>query len=295
MTTPAKIPSDVHRGFDLRDEIFKGVSDRKVTANIVSDGEGVIAETRAAAEEACRLGLAVESVLDEGSRVGSGDEVMRIEGSPKQVAQAEEVLLGIISKPSGIATAVCRFIEKAGQRPRIVCGAWKKMPPPLKDAIRRAVITGGGAFRITGEPFVYLDKNIIEMLGGIAASLSATSSLTGHVKAVQIKGRYGDIADEACEAARCGASIVFIDTGRPGDVAEVTGRLESMGLRSRVQIAFGGNVTLPDIDRLKSLDIDILDIGRAIVDAPLLDLRMEIEGMEEDNGKGVRCSTGGIS
>lgn len=295
MTTPARINPEGQSGFDLRDEIFRCVAGRKVIARIISDDEGVIAETRAASEEACRLGLQVHSVLDEGSRVRRGDEVMRLKGSPKQVAQAEEVLLGIISKPSGIATAVSGFIEKAGVRPRIVCGAWKKMPPPLKDAVRRAVTTGGGAFRITGMPFVYLDKNIIEMVGGIEASLSAASGLTGHVKAVQIKGRYRDIADEASEAARCGASIVFIDTGQPGDVGKVTERLKSLGLRSRVEVAFGGNVTLSDIDGLKSLDIDIVDVGRAIVDAPLLDLRMEIEAVEEDDREGTRCNASGIS
>ncbi len=53
-----------------------------------------------------------------------------------------------------------------------------------------------------------------------------------------------------------------------------------MGLRNRVTIAFGGGVGLEDIDELKRLDIDVLDIGRQIVDAPLLDMRLEIESIE---------------
>jgi nicotinate-nucleotide pyrophosphorylase (carboxylating) len=43
-----------------------------------------------------------------------------------------------------------------------------------------------------------------------------------------------------------------------------------------VQVAFGGGVTLDDVDALKALDLDILDIGRHIVDAPLLDMRLDI-------------------
>ena len=265
-----------HRNLNLRDEILSNVANRNVTASIIADDEGVISETDTAVDEAKGLGLVMDSILGVGSLVKIGDEVARFSGSPKQIAMAEEVLLGIIAKPSGIATAVSRFIEKAGQRPQIVCGAWKKMPPSQKDAIRRAVKVGGGAFRITQEPFVYLDKNIIEMLGGIRASLSAVSSLTGHVKVVQIKGRYHDIAQEACDAVKCGANIIFIDTGLPQDVMKVTNRLDGLGLRSSVKIAFGGNILLADIDYLKSMDIDILDVGRSIVDAPLLNMRLEV-------------------
>jgi nicotinate-nucleotide pyrophosphorylase (carboxylating) len=47
-----------------------------------------------------------------------------------------------------------------------------------------------------------------------------------------------------------------------------------------VQLAFGGGVTLENIEELKALDIDILDIGRPIVDAPMLDMRLEIISIE---------------
>jgi nicotinate-nucleotide pyrophosphorylase (carboxylating) len=43
-----------------------------------------------------------------------------------------------------------------------------------------------------------------------------------------------------------------------------------------VRLAFGGGVQLTDIDRLRELDVDIVDVGRAIVDAPLLDMRFRV-------------------
>ena len=42
------------------------------------------------------------------------------------------------------------------------------------------------------------------------------------------------------------------------------------------------HVNIKDIDRLKSMDVDILGIGRQIIDAPLLDLRMEIVEIKEE-------------
>jgi nicotinate-nucleotide pyrophosphorylase (carboxylating) len=51
-------------------------------------------------------------------------------------------------------------------------------------------------------------------------------------------------------------------------------------MRGKVNIAFGGDIRLGNIDELKTLDIDILDIGRQIVDAPLLDMRLDVVDTE---------------
>jgi nicotinate-nucleotide pyrophosphorylase (carboxylating) len=267
---------------DLRDRIFRDVACTMVTACIIADEDGIVAETDIVAEEAARIGLFVEAILKEGTYVSKGDEIVRFRGTPKQTAMAEEVLIGLMSKPSGIATAMHVFMQKAGPRPRVVCGAWKKMPPQIKEPIRRAIVVGGGFFRATLEPFIYLDKNYIEILGGVQECLTAVSRMDGFVKVVQLKGRYKDIAHEACEAVRCGASIIFIDTGRMEDIGSVSNALSAHGLRRNVKIAYAGNIRAEDIETLKSMDVDILDVGRAIVDAPLLDMRMEVAGMERD-------------
>lgn len=261
---------------DLRDRILRSVTSKRVTASIIADDAGRVAGTTAAKEEAERLGLSVERILGEGSQVRKGDEIARFCGSPKQLAMAEDVLIGLIAKPSGIATAAHNAVEAAEGRPKIVCGAWKKIHWSLKDMFRQAVVTGGAMYHISDEPFVYLDKNYIELFGGIRESLKAVADLKDHLKVVQLKGKYKDIASEACEAIESGADILLIDTGRPSDVKLVVERLLQLGLRDRVSIAFSGGIRLEDIAGLKALDIDILCIGRQIIDAPLLDMRLEI-------------------
>ncbi|MFN8628135.1 MAG: quinolinate phosphoribosyl transferase [Candidatus Binatia bacterium] len=260
---------------DVRDEILRGVAGKQVVACIVADDDGLLAESDAAACEARALGLQVRRVRPDG-RVRRGDEIVRFAGNAKQIVSAEDVLIGVLAKASGIATAARRFVELAAGRPRIVSGAWKKMPSAQKEAIRRAVHVGGASCRICERPFVYLDKNYIRILGGIAASLAAVTHLTDHEKVVQLKGRYQDIAREATEAVRGGADLLHIDTGRHADAGRVSDALTARGLRHRVRLAFGGNIRLEDIAFLRSFDIDILDIGRQIVDAPLLDMRMEV-------------------
>ena len=167
-------------------------------------------------------------------------------------------------------------MARAGDSLRIVSGAWKKMPLAFKSDLREAVALGGAGQRISDLPFIYLDKNYTAVFGGIGPTLQALSHFNTHVKVIHIRGTYGDIAGEAVEAAQYGAGVIFIDTGNAGDVARVIEALSRSGLRPGVKIAFGGNVVMAEIDHLKHLDLDILDIGRAIIDAPLLDMRMEV-------------------
>lgn len=263
---------------DLREELFQGISEKLFTAHVVAAREGVVSGSDDVSEEAHRLGLILGKVAGEGTWVREGEVLASFRATPKQVAAAEEVLLGILAKTSGIATAARAFVGLAGERPRVVCGAWKKMPPQLKNAVRRAVVTGGAHYRITPEPFVYLDKNYVRMLGGIREALEAASKLKGLTKVIQVKGETGEVALEACEAAGCGAGIIFIDTGNREDIRLASEALRAAGLRDRVRIAFAGNVRLEDVAELKSMDVDILDVGRAIVDAPLLDMRLDVVG-----------------
>lgn len=259
---------------DPRQLLFSSIAERQVTAVLSTDDGGVVVNTDAAVAASTDLGLTVHYCLAEGKPVEPGDEVLRVCGSPIQMALAEERLVGLIAKPSGIATAARRFIERAGTGLQVVSGAWKKLPFSQKDMIRSAITAGGAAPRIADWPFAYLDKNIVTMLGGVHRALDAVAAhpeLTAYQRIIQVSD-----ADGACVAARNGAHIVFVDTGRIDDISTVSRALKANALRGRVQLAYGGGVELTDVDQLRELDVDIVDVGRAIVDAPLLDMRFRV-------------------
>ena len=261
---------------DIRDDIFKTISHKIITAVVISDGDGIIAGSIPARQKAEELGLSILEWLGDEAIVKKNDPVARFTGTPKQIALAEEVVMGRMAKPSGIATAAKQFVDACGDRPKIVSGSWKKMPIQLKDMIRNSVATGGAAIRISDMPFVYLDKNYIKMLGGIAESLRVTKPLNNRKQVVQIHGYFHDIESEAVEAVENGANIIFVDTGNNDDVKAVIDALAEKKLREKVSVVFSGGICFEDIEYLKILDIDFLDIGRAIVDAPLLDMHMEV-------------------
>jgi len=262
---------------DIRDIIFASICDNRYTASLIADNEGIIAGTKRLQVFFADLGIPAKIHVKDGDSVTAGSILSTFTGLPKQIAVAEEGVVGLLSKPSGIATAARCAIKAAGPELAIVCGAWKKMPAEIKHIVREAVISGGASFRITNQPFLYLDKNFVRMLGGIEATLATVSEIKDKLKVIQLKGDTGDIVSEAMLAARCGADIIVVDTGFVADVTAINKALIDKGCRHRVKLAFAKGITLNRITELTGKGIDILDIGTCIVDAPLLDMRIEVE------------------
>lgn len=260
---------------DIRDRIFKNEKNTRVISVITSTVSGVIVGIEELKKKATEIGIKILYAVKEGSEIKPGDVIAKIEGPPKLTAIAEDILLGIISKPSGVATAARTAVNSVKEKITIVSGGWKKVSPEIKYKLRNAASIGGVKTRIAEHPFVYLDKNYVRIFGGIKEALEAVKSLPG-TKVIQIKGETKDIVEEAIEAVQAGADIIMVDTGKIEDLRKVTAILRKEGLRERVKIAFAGGITLSQITSMRDEDVDILDVGRTIVDAPLLDVRLDV-------------------
>ncbi len=261
---------------DIRDLIFASIREKKYIAQISAQGEGILSGIEWL-EKACKnLGLCLKKCQKNGARVRPGMIIATLEGDAKQMALGEEELIGWISKASGIATAAWKAKKAAGKGLKVVCGAWKKMPLPIKDLVRQAIADGGIQYRIAEKPFLYLDKNYIKVLGGVGNTLQSVRFLQDHTLVVQLKGEGQGLLREAVLTAQRGADVIMIDTGRKEDIEWIDSGLREKGLREVVQIAFGGNIGIEDLGYLKKLPVEIIDIGQAVVDAPILDMRMDI-------------------
>ncbi len=264
---------------DIREQIFREHMTRHVTACITAEAGGVLSGIRRARHLMESLALLFVSSVTDGTLIGVGQEIARVAGNPLQIAQAEEKIIGALSKSSGIATAAQQAFLKAGPRCQVVCGGWKKMPLEIKDLVRQAVQDGGIRTRIHEDNFIYLDKNYVRMMGGVREAIRAVHHLNRAV-VVRVRGEFRPVEEETIEAARMGVAVVMIDTGRVDDLIQALQALGNNGLRSRVRIAFAGNVSLTDLETLAQLDLDVIDMGYAILDAPCLPMRFDVIRVE---------------
>lgn len=268
---------------DIREFLLAPLKEHKFIVKIIALQPGILAGTEKLKEVAQELGLDIQWLRPEGQHITPGGCVCRASGTAWQVTRAEEELLGCIGKPSGVATAAYELVALAGDRARVVCGAWKKVPREVRAELRQAIATGGAGIRIVDEPFVYLDKNYIRMFGGIIPAVRRARELQGRVIVVQLRGEERALEEEAREAVAEGAHILMVDTGRLEDLKAVQEVAFKEGFRSQIKLAFAGGVNKENIEDIIDAGADIVDVGRAIIDAPLLDFRLDVVG--KTNGR----------
>lgn len=262
---------------ELREFLFEPLKNRNYLFSIRARENGILSGADRLKELALGLGLNVISVAQEGAPLVSGTAVLIAKGDAEMVAAAEETLMGVIGKPSGVATAAADIIKKANPV-KVVCGAWKKIGQAAKGELRQAVNTGGAGLRMSEQPFVYLDKNYIRMFGGVAAAVGRAKLFDPERLVVaQLRGEVQGIVDEARAAVQAGASILMIDTGVLNDLKAVMDAAITDGWRKSVQVAFAGGVSREELSNIVGLRPDVIDVGRAILDAPLLDFGLDVE------------------
>ena len=266
--------------YDLRDTIFASLGGRLFVARVRVTTEGFVCGVELAARKVEELGCEVLHCTADGSIAGAEQPVLVLRGTAKAVAIAEDCVPGAIAKPSGIARASRRAQELAGDRVRVVSGAAKKMPVEIKSQVRRAIHCGGGSGRIADGPFLYLDKNYVRMFGGVRRTLEAVAGMKGFVRAIQLRGEVEDIADETVAALDLGAEILMVDTGRLEDLDLVARLVREHGRRDQTTLAFAGDIEMHDIPRIAAHDVDILDVGRAVIDAPMVDVKFDVISAE---------------
>lgn len=209
----------------------------------------------------------------EGQAVTTGDVIIEVVGTAQQLGIAEDFIMGSLGFASGIATRASEFRVKAAPGLSIACGGWKKLPPALKPLLRAGLASGGIQPRLVEGKFVYMGKNSVLMFGGVAEAIKAGQEVNHGPVSIQVKS-----VEEALFAVGNGAGVVMVDTGEIEDLVAVNDALQKRGWRGRIRLAFGGGLGLEDLEPAAQAGADAVDVGRAILDAPILDLRMRVTG-----------------
>jgi nicotinate-nucleotide pyrophosphorylase (carboxylating) len=207
----------------------------------------------------------------DGDRVAAGEPLVEIEGTALEIMIASDHVMGGLGVAGGIAARASEIRAAAPRGLAIVCGGWKKLPCAMKPYLRAALDVARVGHRLVNGPFVYIDKNAVRLAGGIEAAASKGRRLNHGPVSLQVES-----AEEAVRAVRAGAGIVMIDTGVLSDLREGDTALREDGLRDRVLMAFGGGVRCDDLEDVARAGAQIADMGRAVLDAPLWDLRLEV-------------------
>ncbi len=261
---------------DIRDTLFFKIKEKKFSAVLTAERCGILSGVNVAYTVADEIGVSLKICKKEGDLLNHNEVFAHLTGTPKQIAIAEECLIGTLAKASGIATAASTAVQLANHHFTICSGSWKKMPMEIKHLVRSAVVAGGATFRICNQPMVYIDKNFIRMFGSIPAAIQACQTFPDSKIVMQIKGLTGTIEEETKMALRGNCHTLMIDTGKLEDVRCCYDTVLKCGKAGKVVIGYAKGIRIRDIPELINEPIDVLCIGKEIVDAPLLDMKLDV-------------------
>lgn len=116
--------------------------------------------------------LQIKSLLEDGSKVKKGDIVFSVEGSTRSLLQTERLVLNVMQRMSGIATATAKYVELLeGTNTRVL--DTRKTTPGMRVLEKEAVRIGGGVnHRIGLFDMILLKDNHVDFAGGIKNAIT---------------------------------------------------------------------------------------------------------------------------
>lgn len=242
-------------------------------AKLLIKEEGVLAGIRVAEELFSTIDkdLKFDPILEDGTSVVPGDVAFYIEGRQQSILKSERLVLNIMQRMSGIATATHEYAVKLkGLRTMIL--DTRKTTPGLRFLEKEAVRIGGGMNHRMGlYDMILLKDNHIDYAGGIPNAIRKTREYLkkNNLKLkVEIEAR--SIEDLRTILSTGGVDRIMLDNFTINDtlsaVKEISGRYETES---------SGGINLSTIRSYAECGVDFISVGALTHHIKSLDMSLK--------------------
>ncbi len=260
-----------------------GIGDRKCAAEIRAKEAGVAAGVSEGQWLYDRAGLATSRGVNDGDVVAAGDALLRAEGNARILLSLERLVVNLMQRMSGIATATRKLAEAiARQSPNAHVVATRKTPWGLLD--KRAVHVGrGGTHRLSLGDAILIKTNHLLLAAGSALRIEdAIRRAWANRKTAAFFEVEVTSVEEALLAARtlhdlqatdnsC-PCILMLDNFSPAQAAAAMAALRERDLHDAVLVEASGNVAESSLAAYAAAGVDVISIGALTHSPRALDL-----------------------
>ena len=232
--------------------------------------DGILAGVEVARRVFARFdpALRVEVLMGDGSKVKKGDIAVIVSGKIRSLLQTERLMLNIMQRMSGIATATARYVELLkGTRTRIL--DTRKTTPGMRMLEKQAVKIGGGVnHRIGLFDMILLKDNHIDFAGGISNAIDRCHE---YLKAksldlkIEIEVRNFDELRQVI--AHGGVDRIMLDNFSVEDTREAVGMIAG-----RYETESSGGITFETIRSYAECGVDYISVGALTHSVKCLDM-----------------------
>ena len=217
-----------------------------------------------------------KSLVDEGSIVSHGNEVMKIKGRARDILKAERTALNLLMRMSGIATETKKFVEVVKKISKdIEIAGTRKTAPGLRSFDKKAIKIGGGrTHRNSLDEMVLIKDNHLVLTGSIRESISSAKKLVGNN--IKVECEVTDL-QSAIEAINYGADIIMLDNFSPQEVENANRVLKELGLRQKCLLEISGGISLANVSQFAKSNPDIISVGSLTHSVKSVDFSLEVD------------------
>jgi nicotinate-nucleotide pyrophosphorylase (carboxylating) len=211
--------------------------------------------------------VVVDHRLPDGSRVASGDVVMRVAGPTRALLTAERTALNFASHLSGVATATDRWVAALeGTRARVL--DTRKTIPRWRALQKYAVRCGGGVnHRFSLSDMAMVKDNHVVAAGGVVPAYEAVRTAYPEL-AVEVEVTDLEQLRQLLEA---GCERILLDNM---DTATMT---EAVRLTAgRASLEASGGLTLERAREVAETGVDYISVGALTHSVKVFDLGLDL-------------------
>ncbi len=207
----------------------------------------------------------------DGVKLKKGQPIAVIRGNAAAMLSTERVILNLLQRMSGIATATNEFVRAvAGTRTKIL--DTRKTIPGLRPLDKYSVCCGGGLnHRQDLQDGVSIKDNHISVGGGMAKMLESALKFRRGKQWVQVEVRTQSDLDTAIAG---GAESILLDDMTPAAVKKAVKQIREA--LPGVQVEAGGSITLANVADYAKAGVDFVVVGAVTSASAWADLSMKV-------------------
>jgi len=264
------LEEDVGEGDITTSSMLKG--DEEVSAEVISKESGVLSGLEEAEMILKHKGIEFTSSFRDGSDIKANDVILSLQGNASDIMIVERLLLNLLTRMSGIATATRKLADICKAYDVKVAGT-RKTTPGFRLFEKKAITHGGGAPHRMGLYDEVLIKDNHIAIVGLEESIKRARSENPDSK-IEVEVSTGADAQLACKS---GADIIMLDNMGAGEVSKVISELDKSGLKDNVIIEISGGVTPENIGAYAKAKPDIISTGYMTTKAHWLDMSLKVK------------------
>ncbi|MGB3438493.1 MAG: carboxylating nicotinate-nucleotide diphosphorylase [Actinophytocola sp.] len=212
----------------------------------------------------------VLSTMEDGAKVGPGDDVLVVRAPVRLLLTAERTALNLLCHLSGVATATAEWVEAVAGTGVAIRDSRKTLPG-LRLLEKYAVRLGGGVnHRLGLGDAVLIKDNHVAAAGSVTAALRAARDRAPDLPCeVEV-----DSLDQLDEALAEKAELVLLDNFTPERCVTAVRRVADLGATTKLEVS--GGLRIADARVYAETGVDYLAVGALTHSAPALDLGLDL-------------------